>query len=138
MSELNVYHHELRHNEYDEFYLKYEADKVIAEKDKEIAELKAKLGAVNELIKTARQMLDDAKATHYAESVDAGMENRRLKRALWIARAKRAFDCKEIFRLELRINERKQTYVSSGYYMVMMNKWQNVECKCLKKAGECK
>lgn len=28
--ELNVYHHELRHNEYDEFYLKYEADKVIA------------------------------------------------------------------------------------------------------------
>ena len=39
MSELNVYHHELRHNEYAEFYLKYEADKVIAEKDKEIAEL---------------------------------------------------------------------------------------------------
>lgn len=31
MSELNVYHHELRHNEYAEFYLKYEADKVIAE-----------------------------------------------------------------------------------------------------------
>lgn len=31
MSELNVYHHELRPNEYAEFYLKYEADKVIAE-----------------------------------------------------------------------------------------------------------
>ena len=31
MSELNVYHHELRHNEYAEFYLKYEADKVISE-----------------------------------------------------------------------------------------------------------
>lgn len=31
MSELNVYHHELRPNEYDEFYLKYEADKVIAD-----------------------------------------------------------------------------------------------------------
>lgn len=29
MSELNVYHHELRHNEYAEFYLKSEADKVI-------------------------------------------------------------------------------------------------------------
>ena len=40
MSELNVYHHELRPNEYDEFYLKSEADKAIAEKDKEIAELK--------------------------------------------------------------------------------------------------
>jgi hypothetical protein len=43
MSELNVYHHELRHNEYDEFYLKSETDKVIAEKDKEIATLKDKL-----------------------------------------------------------------------------------------------
>ena len=31
MSELNVYHHELRPDEYDEFYLKYEADKVIVE-----------------------------------------------------------------------------------------------------------
>jgi len=41
MSELNVYHHELRPNEYAEFYLKYEADKVIAEKDAEIARLNA-------------------------------------------------------------------------------------------------
>ena len=43
MSKLNVYHHELRHNEYAEFYLKSEADKVIAEKDEEIAELKEKV-----------------------------------------------------------------------------------------------
>lgn len=35
MSELNVYHHELRPNEYDEFYLKYEADKVIKELEEE-------------------------------------------------------------------------------------------------------
>lgn len=41
--ELNVYHHELRHNEYAEFCLKYEVDKVIAEKDKEVARLKAKV-----------------------------------------------------------------------------------------------
>lgn len=52
MSELNVYHHELRPNEYAEFYLKYEADKVIADLEEshkmeveqllmEIAELKA-------------------------------------------------------------------------------------------------
>lgn len=40
MIKLNVYHHELRPDEYDEFYLKYEADKVIAEKDKEIRKLK--------------------------------------------------------------------------------------------------
>lgn len=46
MSELNVYHHELRPDEYDEFYLKYEADKVIAEKDKEIAELKCQVNGL--------------------------------------------------------------------------------------------
>lgn len=39
MSKLKVYHHELRPNEYDEFYLKYEVDKVLAEKDKEIQRL---------------------------------------------------------------------------------------------------
>jgi hypothetical protein len=45
---------------------------------RENAELKAKL--------------EDVQATAYADSVDAGMENRRLKRALWIARAKRALE----------------------------------------------
>lgn len=45
----------------------------------ENAELKQKLEDVNELIKTARQMLEDAKATHYAEMVDAGMKNRKLQ-----------------------------------------------------------
>ena len=33
------------------------------------------------------QKLENVKATNYTESVDAGMENRRLKRALWLARA---------------------------------------------------
>ena len=42
MSELNVYHHELRPNEYDEFYLKYEADKVIADKDEQLRHQKYK------------------------------------------------------------------------------------------------
>ena len=46
------------------------------EVDAAIAELKAKLESVQ--------------ATAYTESVDAGMENRRLKRALWLARAERA------------------------------------------------
>lgn len=45
---------------------------------RENAELKAKL--------------EDAKATAYAESVDAGMRERRLRRALWIARANRALE----------------------------------------------
>ena len=41
MSELKVYHCNEWHNEYTEFYLKSEADKLIAEKDKEIMELEA-------------------------------------------------------------------------------------------------
>jgi hypothetical protein len=44
--------------------------------DAAIAELKAKL--------------EDVQATAYAESVDAGMRERKLKRALWLARAERA------------------------------------------------
>lgn len=43
---------------------------------RENAELKAKL--------------ESAQASMYADVVDAGMENRRLKRALWLARAERA------------------------------------------------
>ena len=46
-------------------YLKKDVDAVITEKNKEIAELK--------------KMLEDVQASAYAESVDAGMENRRLK-----------------------------------------------------------
>ena len=38
MSGLNVYHHELRPDEYAEFYLKYEADKVITELEERIAD----------------------------------------------------------------------------------------------------
>lgn len=52
MSELNVYHHELRPDEYDEFYLKSEADKVIEELEeshkKEIEQLLMEIVKLNE------------------------------------------------------------------------------------------
>ena len=41
------------------------------------------------MIAELKQKLEDAKATAYAESVDAGMGIRRLKRALLLARAER-------------------------------------------------
>ena len=47
---------------------------------------------VDAAIAELKQKIEDAKATAYAESVDAGMENRRLKRALWRARANRALE----------------------------------------------
>ena len=45
---------------------------------------------VDAAIAELKTKLEDVQATAYAESVDAGMENRRLKRALWLARAERA------------------------------------------------
>lgn len=39
-----------------------------------------------------KKKLEDVQASHYAESVDAGMRERRLNRELWIARAKRALE----------------------------------------------
>ena len=77
-----------------------EMDLYIAEKDAEIAELKKKLmpclngdciltcevvekyGKENAELKAK---LEDAKATAYAEMVDAGMRERRLRRALYKA-----------------------------------------------------
>jgi hypothetical protein len=58
---------------YDHRYA-YNADEV----DEAIEELKAKLESVQ--------------ASAYADSVDAGMRERRLKRALWLARANRAIE----------------------------------------------
>ena len=55
MSELNVYHHELRPDEYDEFYLKYEADKVIAE-------LKADYKEACDRLQTANLIKDEQMA----------------------------------------------------------------------------
>ena len=71
----------------------------LEEQESEIAELK--------------QKLEDAKATAYTESVDAGMENRRLKRALWLARAYRGRD--------------NSILLPSKF---MRNVWDNVERKC--------
>jgi septal ring factor EnvC (AmiA/AmiB activator) len=62
MSELKVYHHELRHNEYEEFYLKYEADKVIADKDREIAELKADNADLRDDKESTDAILDERNA----------------------------------------------------------------------------
>lgn len=61
MSELNVYHHELRPNEYAEFYLKYEADKVIADLEeshkKEVEQLLMKIAGLEKLVETADKLL---------------------------------------------------------------------------------
>ena len=103
----------------------------------EIAELKAKLESVQ--------------ATAYAESVDAGMENRRLKRELWIARAARAYAEHDHWatiwfcdtNVELNIN--KSSVSQYPYWCttkrnaaIWRNIWHDVERKCRAKAEEYK
>ena len=76
---------------------------------------------VDAAIEELKAKLEDVQATAYAESVDAGMENRRLKRALWLARAERARD--------------NSILLPSKF---MRNVWENVERKCRAKAEEYK
>ena len=83
----------------NEVYLKDEVDAAIAE---------------------LKQKLEDAKATAYAESVDAGMENRRLKRALYKACANWAH-----YRVFVRFKTNEMA-------------WEYVERKCRAKAEEYK
>ena len=80
---------------------------------RENAELKAKLESVQ--------------ATAYADSVDAGMENRKLKRALWLTRADKA-RCAWFRCAEDREFSREED----------MKCWQKVEKLCRAKAEEYK
>jgi len=78
---------------------------------------------VDEAIAELKQKLEDAKATAYAESVDAGMRERRLKRALYKACANWAHH--RVF-VRYKTNEKA---------------WENVERKCramAEKYGEMK
>ena len=94
-----------------------------------------------------KQKLEDAKATAYAEMVDAGMRERRLRRALWLARAERAKDKARIFYfaetcgVKLNIDgysnrEKGHTRMCTARWWRLT--WLKVERKCLKKAEEYK
>ena len=145
MSELKVYVKPIKTNMFGKmivgqsYYLKSEADKVIAKKDAEIAELKKKLmpclngdciltcevvekyGKENAELKAE---IESLKASHYAESVDAGMRERRLKRALYKACANWSY-AREVI---------AANFIDADEAM----KWAKVEMRCLKKAEEYK
>jgi hypothetical protein len=92
-----------------ECYLKSEVDEAIAE-------LKAKLESVQ--------------ASAYADSVDAGMRERRLRRALWLARAEWARSSA----LSYHLIEDHPDKDAAETYKRKANKWEKVKDKCLKKA----
>ena len=124
-----------------EYYEREQVDALLAEKDREIAKLKEKLmpclngdciltcevvekyGKENAELKAK---LENVQASMYADVVDANMENRRLKRALWLARAERAK------------TEHLSKIMHSTLFRDFISKWVNVERKCRAKAEEYK
>ena len=127
-----------------------EMDLYIAEKDAEIAELKKKLmpclngdciltcevvekyGKENAELK---QKLEDVQASHYAEMVDAGMRERRLNCALWLARG-------YIMTLLQRDFQRLAYQCNNDDYKKNLlrrrNRFYDLYEKCIKKAEEYK
>ena len=138
-----------------------EMDLYIAEKDDEIARLKDELDAANNqcenLINSATDIMlrqdkvndtkfaeiESLKASHYAEMVDAGMRERRLKCALWLAREWRAW-CEGQFWFVINGDEPRDVYhliVTKRIHRTpteWIDYWQKVEQKCKAKAEEYK
>ena len=87
-----------------------------------IAELKAENAEL-------KQKLENVQASMYADVVDANMDNRRLRRALWIARAERAKAMSVYWYV-------KRTEISN--WEEFNSKWNKIENLCRAKAEEYK
>ena len=96
-----------------------------------------------------KSKLESVQASMYCDVVDANMENRRLKRALWLARASEAkkevnyWTCQDESSYAIvDFNIRGETIVSyksphhRPYKWILI--WENVERKCRAKADEYK
>ena len=105
-------------------YLKEDVDAVIAELKRKLQDqcisCPVKMQE-DDVVAELEKKLEDAKATAYTDSVDAGMRERRLKRAQWLARSYRGRD--------------NSILLPSKF---MRNVWDNVERKCIKKAEQYK
>ena len=136
-------------------YMASEVDAAIAELKKKLmpclngdciltCEVVEKYGKENAVLK---QKLEDVQASHYAEMVDAGMRERRLRRALWLARAERASDKARIFYFAetcgVKLNIDGYSNKEKGHTRMCTARewritWLKVERKCREKAEEYK
>lgn len=105
------------------YYKKPEVDAVIAEKDAEIAELQEtnviianNAVRLNKEIAELKQKLESVQASMYCDVVDANMEVRRLRRALYKACTNWA-------------------HMAVAFYCsyFVKDRWHKMEIKCLKK-----
>lgn len=125
-----------------EVYLKDKVDAAIAELK---AEIRRKEGVeqrwfercMEERTENAelKKKLEDVQASAYAESVDAGMRERRMKRELWLARANRALEKIAWFKLW---NASISTMNPEDGARQEFDKWKKNLGKFLKKAEEYK
>lgn len=122
---------------FDELYKKvidasraFEKRHVPISLDFKIEDLRDALVESNDTIEELKQKLESVQNSMYCDVVDANMENRKLRRALWIARAERAVA--------------KQAYYDvlsrgiSSERCEMYDVWNKVERKCRAKAEEYK
>lgn len=128
----------------DEVYLAKQVDAAIAE-------LKQKLEDVNELVKESKELLKESQKMHQRCADNASKQIRRLKRALWLARAERAeaehahwatiWFCNT--KIDLNINKSSVsqcTYNSNTFRNASewRNMWYDIARKCRAKAEEYK
>jgi hypothetical protein len=112
-------------------------------------EMYVSLDQVNKAIEEKNAEIENIKSTHYAEMVDAGMRERRLRRTLWLARASEAskevnyWTCQDESSYAIvDFNVRHETIVSykaphhRPYKWILI--WENVERKCRAKADNYK
>jgi hypothetical protein len=110
-------------------------------------ELYVSLDQVNKAIEEKNAEIENIKATHYSEMVDAGMRERKLKRALWLARAERASDKARIFYFAetcgVKLNIDGYSNKEKGHTRMCTARWWRltwlkVERKCRAKADNYK
>lgn len=84
--------------------------------------------------------VEDLQASHYAESVDMGMANRKLKRSLWLSRARSAkhlvttfenYDYLDVYKLNIK-QESARTWMTCKLRTPAewIKIWKNVQAKC--------
>ena len=92
-----------------------------------------KVTEVDAAIEELKAKLESVQASAYADSVDASMRERRLRRALWIARANRAIEKIAWFKLW---NASISTMNPEDGARQEFDKWKKNLGKFLKKAEE--
>ena len=128
MSELNVYHHELRPDEYDEFYLKYEADKAIADLEQKLAEaqLVLRLNKPEALYSNLETM---SRLSHKIDVVERRELHQKYKRCLAMAEWCNSEMVRETFAC-FRPRHTKEVWREEHKYWA---KWRKIWFKLCKK-----